>query len=129
MEVSTRHYQMRDLVKEREEKEKLMLRDGDGEATVAMDTAGMNECSETEAHVDEKGSHGCTVVANGRTSMRHAPSLKLKSGICLEAATLVVARPSCTASDDGGDAELATEADATASGEYDKIIREKVTIK
>ncbi|KAG2303590.1 hypothetical protein Bca52824_032241 [Brassica carinata] len=41
--------------------------------------------------------------------MRHAPSLRLKSGVCLESATLVIVRPSEGYSDVGDD-ELATEA-------------------
>lgn len=48
--------------------------------------------------------------------MRHAPSLMLKSGICLEAATLVVVRPTGVASDDN-DVELVTEAFAGDGGD------------
>ncbi|CAN6999563.1 unnamed protein product [Brassica oleracea var. botrytis] len=96
MAASTRHYQMRDLVKEHKEMERLTVRDRDGE--------------EKRRRVgDEKVSRERTVVPNVRMSMRNAPSLKLKSGICLEAATLVVVRPSGVASDDD-DAELATGA-------------------
>ncbi|XP_013620158.1 PREDICTED: LOW QUALITY PROTEIN: F-box protein At1g78100-like [Brassica oleracea var. oleracea] len=109
MAASTRHYQMRDLVKEHKEMERLTVRDRDGEGTVVMDAAGMKEYRETEARGDEKVSRERTVVPNVRMSMRNAPSLKLKSGICLEAATLVVVRPSGVASDDD-DAELATGA-------------------
>ncbi|KAG2313542.1 hypothetical protein Bca4012_028090 [Brassica carinata] len=108
--ASTRHYQMRDLVKEHREMKRLTVRDGDGEGTVVMDAAGMKEYRETEARGDEKGSRERTVVPSVRMSMRHAPSLKLKSGIRLEAATLVVVRPSGVASDSGDDAELATGA-------------------
>ncbi|KAF8095482.1 hypothetical protein N665_0331s0002 [Sinapis alba] len=111
MAASTRHYQIRDLGKEHKEMEKLTVRDGDGEGTVVMDAAGMKEYRETEARVDEKRLRERTVVPNVRMSMRHAPSLKLKSGICLEAATLVIVRPSGVASDgDDDDVELATEA-------------------
>ncbi|CDY26850.1 BnaA02g18750D [Brassica napus] len=96
MAASTRHYQMRDLVKEHKEMETLTVRDRDGEGA-------------TEARGDEKVSRERTVVPNVRMSMRNAPSLKLESGICLEAATLVVVRQSGVASD-GDDAELATGA-------------------
>ncbi|CAN7041555.1 unnamed protein product [Brassica rapa subsp. trilocularis] len=110
MAASTRHYQMRDLVKEHKEMETLTVRDRDGEGTVVMDAAGMKEYREMEARGDEKVSRERTVVPNVRMSMRNAPSLKLESGICLEAATLVVVRqPSGGASDDD-DAELATGA-------------------
>lgn len=72
----------------------------------------MKERRETEAHVDEKGSCGCTAVASVRMSIRHAPSVK--------AATLVVVRPSCA--DDGEDAEQAMEAFGSCS-----MYREAVT--
>ncbi|CAA7013351.1 unnamed protein product [Microthlaspi erraticum] len=119
MAASTRHYLMRDLVKEHREMENLTVRDRDGEGTVVMDAAGMKEYRETEALVEEKGVERVkerTVVPSVRMSMRHAPSLILKSGICLEAATLVVVRPSGVTSDDG-DAELAMEAFARDGGD------------
>ncbi|XP_056849988.1 F-box protein AUF1-like [Raphanus sativus] len=112
MAASTRHHLMRDVVKEHREMERLTVRDREGEGTVVMDAAGMKEYRETEARADEKGFERVkerTEMPNVRMSMRHAPLLKLKSGICLEAATLVVVRPSGVTSDDN-DAELATEA-------------------
>ncbi|CAN7130593.1 F-box protein At1g78100 [Brassica rapa] len=114
MAASTRHHLMGDLVKEHKEMERLTVRDRDEEGTVVMSAAGMKEYREAEARVDEKGLgvervRDRTEVPNVRMSMRHAPMLKLKSGICLEAATLVVVRPSGVSSDDN-DAELATEA-------------------
>ncbi|XP_010428925.1 PREDICTED: F-box protein At1g78100 [Camelina sativa] len=119
MAASTRHYLMRDLVKDHKEMEKLTVRDREGEGTVVMDAAGMKEYRETEAREDDKGIERVgerTVVPSVRMSMRHAPSLMLKSGICLEAATLVVVRPSGVASDDN-DAELVTEAFAGDGGD------------
>lgn len=77
-----------------------------------MDAAGMKERRETEAHVDEKGSCGCTVFASVRMSMRHAPSVK--------AVMLVVVRLSCA--DDGEDAEQAMEVFGSCS-----MYREAVT--
>ncbi|KAJ0241505.1 F-box protein [Hirschfeldia incana] len=114
MAASTRHHLMRDLVKEHKEMETLTVRDREEEGTMVMDAAGMREYRDTEARVEEKGLglervKDRTEVPNVRMSMRHAPMLKLKSGICLEAATLVVVRPSGVTSDDN-DAELATEA-------------------
>ncbi|KAL1204223.1 F-box protein AUF1 [Cardamine amara subsp. amara] len=119
MAASTRHYLMRDLVKEHKEMEKLIVRDREGEGTVVMDAAGMKEYRETEARDGDKGLERVgerTVVPSVRMSMRHAPSLMLKSGICLEAATLVVVRPSGVASDDN-DVELVTEAFAGDGGD------------
>ncbi|KAG7590539.1 F-box-like domain superfamily [Arabidopsis suecica] len=119
MAASTRHYLMRDLVKDHKEMEKLIVRDREGEGTVVMDAAGMKEYRETEARGDDKTLERVgerTVVPSVRMSMRHAPSLMLKSGICLEAATLVVVRPTGVASDDN-DVELVTEAFAGDGGD------------
>ncbi|CAN8234011.1 unnamed protein product [Cochlearia groenlandica] len=119
MAASTRHYLMRDLVKEHKEMERLTVRDREEEGTVVMNAAGMKEYREKEARGGEKGLERVkerTVVPSVRMSMRHAPSLKLKSGICLKAATLVVVRPSGVDSDED-DVELATEAFAADGGE------------
>ncbi|KFK42192.1 hypothetical protein AALP_AA2G223400 [Arabis alpina] len=128
MAASTRHYLMKDLVKEHKEMEKLTVYDRDGEGTVVMNAIGMKEYRETAARemareiekgVVERVAKERTVVPSVRMSMRHAPSLKLKSGICLEAATLVVVRPSGggVVSDDDNDVELATEAFAGDGGD------------
>ncbi|EOA35432.1 hypothetical protein CARUB_v10020634mg [Capsella rubella] len=119
MAASTRHYLMRDLVKDHKEMEQLIVRDREGEGTVVMDAAGMKEYRETEAREDVKGVERVgerTLVPSVRMSMRHAPSLMLKSGICLEAATLVVVRPSGVPADDN-DVELVTEAFAGDGGD------------
>ncbi|CAA7047916.1 unnamed protein product [Microthlaspi erraticum] len=115
MSASSRHYLMREVVKEHEEMESLVMRDGGGEGTVVMQSEGMREFRKSgEARVEEEEEERVeknkrSVVPSVKMSMRHAPSLKLKSGICLESATLVVVRPSEGYSDVGDD-ELATEA-------------------
>ncbi|KAL1224511.1 F-box protein AUF2 [Cardamine amara subsp. amara] len=112
MAASSRHYLMRDVVKEHEEMESLVMRDREGEGVVVMDTEGLREFRKTEARGEDEErveKNRRSVVPSVRMSMRHAPLLKLKSGICLESATLVIVRPS--GADNGGDdADLATEA-------------------
>ncbi|KAG2303592.1 hypothetical protein Bca52824_032243 [Brassica carinata] len=103
MAASTRHFLMSGVVKEHEELESLMVRDGGGEGTLVMGTEGLRAFRKMEAAQNR------SVVPSVRMSMRHAPSLKLESGICLESATLVIVRPSEGYSDVGDD-ELATEA-------------------
>ncbi|KAG7597921.1 F-box-like domain superfamily [Arabidopsis suecica] len=114
MAASSRHYLMREIVKEHEEMESLVIRDLEGEGTVVMDAEGLKEFRNTEARVEDEErvvKNSRSVVPSVRMSMRHAPSLKLKSGICLESATLVIVRPSGEYSDVvGDDAELAKEA-------------------
>ncbi|EOA38282.1 hypothetical protein CARUB_v10009775mg [Capsella rubella] len=115
MAASTRHYLMSEVVKEHEEMESLVIRDVEGEGTVVMDAEGLREFRKTEAARGEEDEERVvknrrSVVPSVRMSMRHAPSLKLKSGVCLESATLVIVRPSGVDYDVGDDAELATEA-------------------
>ncbi|KAJ4879639.1 F-box protein [Raphanus sativus] len=100
------------VVKEHKEMESLVMHERGGEGTVVMKSEGLKEFrkaardQEVEERVEKKQR---SVVPSVRMSMRHAPSLKLKSGICLESATLVIVRPSQEYSDVGDD-ELATEA-------------------
>ncbi|KAJ4879638.1 F-box protein [Raphanus sativus] len=112
MAASTRHHLMSRVVKEHKEMESLVMHERGGEGTVVMKSEGLKEFrkaardQEVEERVEKKQR---SVVPSVRMSMRHAPSLKLKSGICLESATLVIVRPSQEYSDVGDD-ELATEA-------------------
>jgi len=113
MAASSRHYLMREVVKEHEEIESLVMRDKEREGTVVMNEEGLKELRNTEARVEDEErvvKNKRSVVPSVRMSMRHAPSLKLKSGICLESATLVIVRPSGADFEVGDDAELATEA-------------------
>ncbi|XP_010535602.1 PREDICTED: F-box protein At1g78100 [Tarenaya hassleriana] len=120
MAASARHLRMKEVAKEHKEMERVVLRDREGEGTVVMDTEGLREYASEAAERDgEDGGErvgeverGRTVVPSVRMSMRHAPSLRLKSGICLEGATLVVVRPSGATGDD----DLAAEAFAGDMG-------------
>ncbi|KAL0699852.1 hypothetical protein Bca4012_055974 [Brassica carinata] len=114
MAASTRHFLMSEVVKEHKEMESLVMHDVGGEGTVVMGSEGLGEFRKREeARVEEAEERVMknrrSVVPNVRMSMRHAPSLKLKSGITLESATLVIVRPSEDYSNVGDD-ELATEA-------------------
>ncbi|CAH8337578.1 unnamed protein product [Eruca vesicaria subsp. sativa] len=105
---------MSEVVKEHEEMESLVIYDRGGEGTLVMGKEGLREfrkmVAAREGEVDERVEKmNKSVVPSLRMSMRHAPLLKLKSGICLESATLVIIRPSEGYSDVGDD-ELATEA-------------------
>ncbi|XP_010498685.1 PREDICTED: F-box protein At1g22220-like [Camelina sativa] len=113
MAASTRHYLMSEVVKEHEEMESLVIRDVEGEGMVVMDAEGLREFRSTRGEDEEERvvRNRRSVVPSVKMSMRHAPSLKLKSsGVCLESATLVIVRPSGVEYDVGDDAELATEA-------------------
>ncbi|CAH8351866.1 unnamed protein product [Eruca vesicaria subsp. sativa] len=112
MAASARHFLMSGVVKEHEEMESLVMHDVGGAGTVVMRAEGLREFRKARGgeEADERVvKNRRSVVPNVRMSMRHAPSLKLKSGIYLESATLVIVRPSEEYSD-VGDGELATEA-------------------
>ncbi|CAH2033599.1 unnamed protein product [Thlaspi arvense] len=124
--ASTRHHLMSEVVKEHEEMESLVIRDGGGEGTVVMESEGLREFRKTEEAREEDEEkrvvkNGRSVVPSVRMSMRHAPSLKLKSGICLESATLVIVRPSEEYTDVGDD-ELATQAFAAGDCMYGEAV-------
>ncbi|KAJ0237431.1 F-box protein [Hirschfeldia incana] len=114
MAASSRHFLMSEVVKEHKEMESLVMHDVGGEGTVVMGSEGLGEFWKMEeargGEAEERVmKNRRSVVPNVRMSMRHAPSLKLKSGITLESATLVIVRPSEEYSDVGDDV-LATEA-------------------
>ncbi|KFK44323.1 hypothetical protein AALP_AA1G243300 [Arabis alpina] len=112
MAASSRHYLMNEVVKEHTEIESLVIRDKEGQGKAIMGSAGLREYRKTEAREEDKERverNRRSVVPSVKMSMRHAPSLKLKNGICLESATLVIVRPSEEYSDVGDD-EMATEA-------------------
>ncbi|VVA92161.1 unnamed protein product [Arabis nemorensis] len=112
MAASSRHYLMNQVVKEHERMESLVMRDKEGEGTVVMESEGLREYRNTvarEEDVERVERNRRSVVPSVKMSMRHAPSLKLKNGICLESAMLVIVSPSEEYSD-VGDEEMATEA-------------------
>ncbi|XP_010521192.1 PREDICTED: F-box protein At1g78100-like [Tarenaya hassleriana] len=123
MAASARHFLVREVAKEHKGMEYVVLRDTEGEGTVVMDAEGIREYAAAARGGDDGAERlgdeerGRTVVPSVRMSMRHAPSLRLKSGICLEGATLVVVRPSgAYTAEVAGDAELATSAFAGDNG-------------
>ncbi|KAJ4889626.1 F-box protein [Raphanus sativus] len=112
--ASSRHFLMSEVVKEHKEMKSLVVHDVGREGTVVMGSEGLREFRKMEeargGEAEERVmKNGRSVVPKVRMSMRHAPFLKLKSGITLESATLVIVRPSEEYSH-GGDDELATEA-------------------
>ncbi|MCL7051301.1 hypothetical protein MKW94_010339 [Papaver nudicaule] len=105
--ASTRHYLLREVVKEHKYIESLVLSDRENEGKVIMDQHGLMEF---RVHVEENGGGGGggggvdlststvgwknrTVVPAVRMRMRHESKLELSCGVRIRGATLVVVRP------------------------------------
>lgn len=128
--ASTRHYYMvKEVVKEQEALERLVVRDKEEEGTVVMERDGLKECRESweeeekeEAVSSSGGGSGGnrrgvwwrnnrTKVPAVRMRMRHVPRLELSGGDLMEGATLVVVKPI-----NGGGGGAETEEEEEVSG-------------
>ncbi|KAH7850507.1 hypothetical protein Vadar_034080 [Vaccinium darrowii] len=130
--ASTRHYYMvKEVVKEQEALERLVVRDKEEEGTVVMERDGLKECRESweeeekEEAVSSSGGGGNrrgvwwrnnrTKVPAVRMRMRHVPRLELSGGGLMEGATLVVVKP---INGSGGGAETEEEEDVSGMMAY-----------
>ncbi|RZC64583.1 hypothetical protein C5167_008271 [Papaver somniferum] len=111
--ASTRHYLLREVIKEHKEIESLVLSDRENEGKVVMNQQGLKEF---RVHEEENGGGGGgggggvdlststvqgwknnrTVVPAVRMRMRHESKLDLSCGVRMRGATLVVVRPAIT---------------------------------
>ncbi|EEF48483.1 F-box protein AUF1 [Ricinus communis] len=110
--ASARHYLLKDVVREHEEMERLVLKDKDEEGTVVMEKDDLRECRiDMAARGKDEWEWQArrTVVPSVRMRVRHETRVRLSDGTWLEGATLVVVRP-CVADADVEDAELAMDA-------------------
>ncbi|XP_065848251.1 F-box protein AUF2-like [Euphorbia lathyris] len=113
--ASARHYLLKDVVKQHEEMEILVLKDKEEEGTVVMEKEGLRECrKEMEARGGEwEWEASRTVVPSVRIRMRHEARVQMKNGKWVEGATLVIVR-SCLGKDGvdstAEDSELAMKA-------------------
>ncbi|XP_062164289.1 F-box protein AUF2 [Alnus glutinosa] len=147
VEASSRHYLLREVVKEQTQLERLVLRDKDGEGTVVMDKDGLREFREDTAELQvsddlsvviggeggqgqgqgqgqgvwERKMGGRTTVPSVRLRMRHVLKLEVEGGgAWMSGATLVIVKPtSSSTSDDRGPQQQAMEADVEGDEEKD----------
>ncbi|KAI3985057.1 hypothetical protein MKX01_038664 [Papaver californicum] len=106
--ASTRHYLLREVIKEHKEIEDLVLSDRENEGKVIMNQQGLREFRVFEEENGGGGGGGGgvdlstvgwkkrTVVPAVRMKMRHESILELSSGVRMRGATLVVVRPAIT---------------------------------
>lgn len=139
VEASSRHYLLREVVKQQTQLERLVLRDKDGEGTVVMDKDGLREFREEPAELQVsddlsvvlggEGGQGVwerkmgsrTMVPSVRLRMRHVLKLEVEGGgAWMGGATLVIVKPtSSSTSDDSGAQQQAMEADVRGDEEKD----------
>lgn len=136
--ASARHYLLKEVVKEQEGLERLVLRDKEGEGTLVITEAGLrewredNEEDEEEEEEEEGWERNRTRVPSVRMRMRHESKVELHGGVWAEGATLVVVRPSFGSKNAGGDiveeemkedGELAREAFGGAGAVYGEAVQ------
>lgn len=129
--ASARHYYMvREVVREHEGVERVVVGDREEEGTVVMERDGVRECRESweeeeedqdEARASPSNRRGVwwgrsnrTKVPAVRMRMRHVPRLELSGGVRMDGATLVVVKP--INGGGGGGAETEAEEEEEISG-------------
>ncbi|KAL5992361.1 hypothetical protein ACLOJK_013278 [Asimina triloba] len=103
--ASVRHYLARDVIRERNELERLVLRDRDGEGAVAMDERGLKELKDAQEEAEADDRKKRTTVPAVRMRMRHAASIELAGGGRMRGATLVVVWAEGEKEEEGGEME------------------------
>ena len=94
--ASARHYMSKEVLKEHREIEKIIVTDIEEEGIIAMNREGIKEYlreQEDEEPGRLQSNNRRTMVPNVKMKIMYAPRLELKSGVCLEGATLVLVRP------------------------------------
>lgn len=126
--ASVRHFLLREVIRDHNEMEELVLTDREGEGVVVVDKQGLREwkaARECDDDEDKEEERGRTVVPNVRMRMRHEPRL---------GATLVVVRAvkeevqsQIGKEADVEDAELASK--AFGGGIYGDAVRELLKVR
>ena len=113
--ASTRHYLLRQIIKDHPTLRSLVLTDADGQGTLSM---GMEQLKEFREKPLAASASSCrTQVPASNMKLRYAPYLELPEGMGMQGATLVAIKPagegsSCSTSS-------RKEAEAFVSGAFD----------
>ncbi|KAF9610351.1 hypothetical protein IFM89_022021 [Coptis chinensis] len=126
--ASTRHYLLREVIREHKQIEDLVLRDREGEGTVVMNKQGLGEFreSEGEGNVRTVGWRNRTTVPAMRMRMRHAARIDLPCGVRVTGATLVVIKPTNGNEVMKNDNEEQVEDNGMALGVFEGVFGEVV---
>lgn len=117
--ASTRHYLLRQIIKDHPTLVSLVLTDADAQGTLIM---GLNQLKEVrENQLTCSASSNRTQVPACNMKLRYAPYLELPGGVELQGATLVAIKPSCEASGSGNGSKK--ETDSFVLGAFDGVFK------
>ncbi|CAA6654468.1 unnamed protein product [Spirodela intermedia] len=114
--ASTRHYLLRQIIKDHPTLRSLILTDADGQGTLSMGQEQLKEFREKP--LAASASSNRTQVPASLLKLRYASHLLLPDGISMQGATLVAIRPSPESG--GGAAPGRKEADSFLSGAFEE---------
>ncbi|XP_078181837.1 F-box protein At5g46170-like [Carex rostrata] len=120
--ASTRHYLLRQIIKDHPTLVSLVLTDADAQGTLIM---GLNQLKEVrENQLTCSASSNRTQVPACNMKLRYAPYLELPGGVGLQGATLVAIKPSCEGSGSGNGSKK--ETDSFVMGAFDGVFKTAV---
>uniref|UniRef100_A0A1D1Z5Q5 F-box protein At4g18380 n=1 Tax=Anthurium amnicola TaxID=1678845 RepID=A0A1D1Z5Q5_9ARAE len=114
--ASTRHYLLRQIIKDHPTLRSLVLTDADGQGTLSMGQEQLKEFREKP--LEASASANRTQVPASLLKLRYASYLELPEGISMQGATLVAIRPSGEGNNNAGNGSR-KEAEAFISGAFD----------
>lgn len=121
--AATRHYLLREIVKEHPTLERVELTDAHGQGTLCMERPQLKEF--TDKLLAAAAAANRTQVPACNMKLRYAPMLELSDGTRIQGATLVVIKPVGEAGGIGGGRK---ELDEFVAGAFDGPFREAVSM-
>ncbi|OAY73034.1 F-box protein At4g18380-like [Ananas comosus] len=120
--ASTRHYLLRQIIKEHPTLKTLVLTDADGQGTLCMGEEQLKDFREKP--LAASASSNRTQVPASNMKLRYAPHLELPGGIGIQGATLVAIKPAGEGS--SGSSSSRRELEALVGGAFDGPFRAAV---
>lgn len=121
--AATRHYLLREIVKEHPTLERVELTDAHGQGTLCMERPQLKEF--TDKPLAAAAAANRTQVPACNMKLRYAPMLELSDGTRIQGATLVVIKP---VGETGGIGSGRKELDEFVAGAFDGPFREAVAM-
>ncbi|KAF3330662.1 F-box protein [Carex littledalei] len=120
--ASTRHYLLRQIIKDHPTLVSLVLTDADAQGTLIMGSNQLKEVRENQLACSASSNR--TQVPACNMKLRYAPYLELPGGVGLQGATLVAIKPSCEGSGTGNGSKK--ETDSFVLGAFDGVFKTAV---
>ncbi|KAJ4780360.1 F-box protein [Rhynchospora pubera] len=125
--ASTRHYLLRQIIKEHPTLKSLVLTDADGQGTLIMGKEQLKEFREKPLAPSASSSR--TQVPASNMKLRYAPYLELPGGVGIQGATLVTIRPATDGnanSGNGNNGNGKKDSEAFVSGSFEGAYKDAV---